>query len=190
MYRFSSLVKQNKKAKICFVIHITGERKLFFYIYAVIVKQKKKALLITTPATALMLAAGVIPLVPFDSLPMSFTAMTFTVLSPVGNAGQNLAPPVSEIVAGEDADFSSSLQLLADRGNNFVPMAESALGGAITIGQEVLLTTINSPMHQEIYMLDSNWCKMLGGKEGVDCGLELQMLVHRIKYKIWAKDHE
>ena len=155
-----------------------------------IVKQKKKALLITTPATALMLAAGVIPLIPFDSLPMSFTAMTFTVLSPVGNAGQNLAPPVSEIVAGEDADFSSSLQLLADRGNNFVPMAESALGGAITIGQEVLLTTINSPMHQEIYMLDSNWCKMLGGKEGVDCGLELQMLVHRIKYKIWAKDHE
>jgi hypothetical protein len=47
-YRFSSLVKQNKKAKICFVIHIAGERKLFFYIYAVIVKQKKKALLITT----------------------------------------------------------------------------------------------------------------------------------------------
>ncbi len=42
-YRFSSLVKQNKKAKICFVIHIAGERKLFFYIY-VIVKQKKKKL--------------------------------------------------------------------------------------------------------------------------------------------------
>ena len=38
-YRVSSLVKQNKKAKICFVIHITGERKLLFYIYAVIVKQ-------------------------------------------------------------------------------------------------------------------------------------------------------
>ena len=49
MYRFRSLVKQNKKAKICFVIHIAGERKLFFYIYAVIVKQKKKALIITTP---------------------------------------------------------------------------------------------------------------------------------------------
>ena len=48
VYRFSSLVKQNKKAKICFVIHIAGERKLFFYIYAVIVKQKKKALLSTT----------------------------------------------------------------------------------------------------------------------------------------------
>ena len=43
-YRFSSLVKQNKKAKICFVIHIAGERKLFLYIYAVIVKPKKKGL--------------------------------------------------------------------------------------------------------------------------------------------------
>jgi hypothetical protein len=39
VYRFSSLVKQNRKAKICFVIHIAGERKLLFYIYAVIVKQ-------------------------------------------------------------------------------------------------------------------------------------------------------
>ena len=33
-------MKQNKKAKICFVIYIAGKRKLFFYIYAVIVKQK------------------------------------------------------------------------------------------------------------------------------------------------------
>jgi hypothetical protein len=38
-YRFSSLVKQNKKAKICFVIHIAGEKKLLFYFYFVIVKQ-------------------------------------------------------------------------------------------------------------------------------------------------------
>ena len=38
-HRFSSLVKQNKKAKIRFVIYIAGKRKLFFYIYAVIVKQ-------------------------------------------------------------------------------------------------------------------------------------------------------
>ena len=38
-YRFSSRVKQNKKAKICFVIHIAGEKKLSFYIYDVIVKQ-------------------------------------------------------------------------------------------------------------------------------------------------------
>ena len=37
---FRSLVKQNKKAKICFVIHIAGEKKLLFYIYFVIVKQK------------------------------------------------------------------------------------------------------------------------------------------------------
>ena len=42
-YRFSSLVKQNKKAKICFVIHIAGEKKLLFCIYAVIVKQKKSS---------------------------------------------------------------------------------------------------------------------------------------------------
>ena len=40
VYRFSSLVKQNKKAKICFVIDIAGEKKLLFYIYFVIVKQK------------------------------------------------------------------------------------------------------------------------------------------------------
>ena len=40
VYRFSSLVKQNKKAKICFVIHIAGEKKLLFYFYFVIVKQK------------------------------------------------------------------------------------------------------------------------------------------------------
>jgi hypothetical protein len=33
-------VKQNKKAKICFVIYIAGKRKLLFYIYDVIVKQK------------------------------------------------------------------------------------------------------------------------------------------------------
>jgi hypothetical protein len=33
-------MKQNKKAKICFVIHIAGKNKLLFYIYAVIVKQK------------------------------------------------------------------------------------------------------------------------------------------------------
>ncbi len=32
-------MKQNKKAEIWFVIHIAGERKLLFYIYAVIVKQ-------------------------------------------------------------------------------------------------------------------------------------------------------
>ena len=43
VYRFSSLVKQNKKAKICFVIHIARERKIIFYIYALIVKQKKKS---------------------------------------------------------------------------------------------------------------------------------------------------
>ncbi len=49
VYRFSSLVKQNKKAKICFVIYIAGERKIFFYICDVITSpEKEKALLITT----------------------------------------------------------------------------------------------------------------------------------------------
>jgi hypothetical protein len=48
-YRFSSLVKQNKKAKICFVLHIAGEKKLLFYFHFVIVKQKfKHGPLITT----------------------------------------------------------------------------------------------------------------------------------------------
>jgi hypothetical protein len=37
---FSSLMKQNKKAKICFVICFAGKKNLLFYIYAVIVKQK------------------------------------------------------------------------------------------------------------------------------------------------------
>ncbi len=39
VYRFSSLMKQNKKAKMCFEIHIAGEKKLLFYIYDMIVKQ-------------------------------------------------------------------------------------------------------------------------------------------------------
>jgi hypothetical protein len=30
VYGFSSLVKQNKKAKICFVIYIAGKRKILF----------------------------------------------------------------------------------------------------------------------------------------------------------------
>ena len=38
-YRFSSLLKQNKKGKNCFVICFAGKKKLLFYIYAVIVKQ-------------------------------------------------------------------------------------------------------------------------------------------------------
>ena len=40
VYRFSSLVKQNKKAKIYAVFCFAGKKKLLFYIYAVIVKQK------------------------------------------------------------------------------------------------------------------------------------------------------
>ena len=40
VYMFSSLMKQNKKAKICFVICFAGKKKLLFYIYAVLVKQK------------------------------------------------------------------------------------------------------------------------------------------------------
>ena len=40
-YRFSSLVKQNKKGKTCFVIYIAGFF-LIFFCYEVIAKQKKK----------------------------------------------------------------------------------------------------------------------------------------------------
>ncbi len=39
-YRFSSIVKQNKKAKNYAVFCFAGEKKILFYIYAVIVKQK------------------------------------------------------------------------------------------------------------------------------------------------------
>jgi hypothetical protein len=37
---FSSLMKQNKKAKNYAVLYFAGKKKLLFYIYAVIVKQK------------------------------------------------------------------------------------------------------------------------------------------------------
>jgi hypothetical protein len=32
VYRFSSLMKQNRKAKICFVIHI-AEKKYFYFVF-------------------------------------------------------------------------------------------------------------------------------------------------------------
>jgi hypothetical protein len=41
VYGFSSLVKQNKKAKICFVIYIAGFFFLKFFCYEVFAKQKK-----------------------------------------------------------------------------------------------------------------------------------------------------
>ena len=40
-YGFSSLLKQNKKAKICFVIYIAGFFFLNFFCYEVFAKQKK-----------------------------------------------------------------------------------------------------------------------------------------------------
>jgi hypothetical protein len=40
VYGFSSLVKQNKKAKNYAVFCFAGKKNLLFYIYAVIVKQK------------------------------------------------------------------------------------------------------------------------------------------------------
>jgi len=43
-YRFSSLMKQNKKAKICFVIYIAGFFFLNFFCYEVFAKQKKTEL--------------------------------------------------------------------------------------------------------------------------------------------------
>ena len=42
VYRFSSLVKQNKKAKICFVIYIAGFFLKKNFCYEVFAKQKKK----------------------------------------------------------------------------------------------------------------------------------------------------
>ena len=48
-YGFMKLMKYKMKGKICFVIHIAGEKKLSFYLYFVIVKQKFiNGLLITT----------------------------------------------------------------------------------------------------------------------------------------------
>ncbi len=44
VYRFSSLVKQNKKAKICFVIYIAGFFFSIFFCYEVFAKQKKAKL--------------------------------------------------------------------------------------------------------------------------------------------------
>jgi len=48
VYRFSSLVKQNKKAKIYAVFCFAGFFFFKKFCYEVIVKQKKKTLLITT----------------------------------------------------------------------------------------------------------------------------------------------
>jgi hypothetical protein len=45
-YGFSSLLKQNKKAKICFVIYIAGFFFKFFFCYEVFAKQKKAKLLV------------------------------------------------------------------------------------------------------------------------------------------------
>ena len=47
VYRFSSLVKQNKKAKFYAVFCFAGKRIFFFNIYDVITWGEKKALLIT-----------------------------------------------------------------------------------------------------------------------------------------------
>ena len=50
---FNSLVKQKIKGKICFVMHIAGEKILLFYFYFVIVKQKFiNSPLITTHVSA------------------------------------------------------------------------------------------------------------------------------------------
>jgi hypothetical protein len=43
-YGFSSLMKQNKKGKICFVIYIAGFFFLKFFCYEVFAKQKKTEL--------------------------------------------------------------------------------------------------------------------------------------------------
>jgi len=40
-YGFSSLMKQNRKAEICFVIYIAGFFFKFFFCYEVFTKQKK-----------------------------------------------------------------------------------------------------------------------------------------------------
>ena len=52
-YRFSSLLKQNKKAKICFVIYIAGFFFKKIFCYEVIVKQKIYPLGRSLPATQL-----------------------------------------------------------------------------------------------------------------------------------------
>ena len=44
VYGFSSLMKQKKKGKICFVIHIAGFFFLKFFCYEVFAKQKKPEL--------------------------------------------------------------------------------------------------------------------------------------------------
>ena len=54
-YRFSSLVKQNKKGKNCAVFCFAGKRKIYFFIYEVITWEKRKKspvsiLLVRAPA--------------------------------------------------------------------------------------------------------------------------------------------
>ena len=88
------------------------------------------------PATALMIAAGVMPMESFDLIPMSFNAMNamcFTILSDDGaivksNADHNLVS-LSQPEAGPNTTPSSSLQ--AAQINHIGPGLLSALGGAI-----------------------------------------------------------
>ncbi len=97
------------------------------------------------PATALMIAAGVMPMESFDLIPMSFNAMNamcFTILSDDGaivksNADHNLVS-LSQPVAGQNTNPSSSLQ--ATQINHIGPGILSALGGDIpTIDRKPLL---------------------------------------------------
>jgi DNA-binding protein H-NS len=94
------------------------------------------------PATALMIAAGVMPMESFDLIPLSFNAMCFTILSDNGaivqsNADHNLVS-LSQPVAGQNTNPSSSLQ--ATQINHIGPGLLSALGGDIpTIDRKPLL---------------------------------------------------
>jgi hypothetical protein len=102
VYRFSSLVKQNKKAKNYAVFCFAGKKKLLFYIYAVIVKQKiYNAPLITTWDPAMMPGLSRTP------LPAPRSCYTSEAISPPDRA--LCLPTFSHFVIVNKTSFSLSL---------------------------------------------------------------------------------
>jgi hypothetical protein len=144
------------------------------------------------PATALMIAAGVMPMESFDLIPLSFNAMCFTILSDngaivQGNADHNLAS-LSQPVAGQNTNPSSSLQAI--QLNHIGPGLLSALGGDIpTIDRKPLLVNDScSILPSRLNLTGYNSFEILG--TGFDCGSVIQAVVAKINYRIWAEEHK
>ena len=147
------------------------------------------------PATALMIAAGVMPMESFDLIPMSFNAMNamcFTILSDDGaivksNADHNLVS-LSQPEAGPNTTPSSSLQ--AAQIKHIGPGLLSALGGAIPTKdlKPLLVNDSNFTLPSRLNLTGFNSFEIL--ETEADCGSAIQAVVAKINYRIWAEEHK